>query len=401
VTQRIGSHPHNIPTLSSQAVSPEPVKFPALRSFAMDKTRKKNVTRIVAATVACTLCAIGVAVYGMVGGGRGGPPQNDMTIDQATRNEVVESAIANLNRSYVFPEKAAAMEKQLREKMLRGDFGAVTSAEKFADILTDALQRDSHDKHLEVRYFEKAVPELAPGEDQSPEEKAEEFFHQQRLNFGLESVGRLKANIGYIDLHAFARPQNVAERLAATMTLLADTKALIIDLRKCGGGDPETVMLFASYLFDKPTHLNDIYFRDENRTEARWTSENVPGKKYGETRKVYLLTSGDTFSGCEDFAYALKNAKRATLVGETTGGGAHAGNPRRLSAHFMMFVPSGLPISPITHTDWEGVGVAPDIKASVKNALNAAHVGVLKELITVETDPRWKEILQSTLADLE
>ena len=367
----------------------------------MDKTRKKNVTRIVAVALTCALGAIGAGVYGMVGHGRGGPPQKDMTMDQATRNEVIENAIANLNRAYVFPDKAAAMEKQLREMKQHGDFESVTSADKFADVLTDALQRDTQDRHLEVRYFEKAMPELAPGQDQSPEEMADEFFHSQRLNFGFENVGRLKANIGYIDLHAFARPQNVAERLAAAMTLLADTKALIIDLRKCGGGDPETVMLFASYLFDKRTHLNDIYFRNENRTEERWTSESVPGKKYGEARKVYLLTSSDTFSGCEDFAYALKNAKRATLVGETTGGGAHAGDPHRLSAHFMMFVPSGLPISPITHTDWEGVGVAPDIKASANNALNAAHVAVLKELIAAETDPRWNEILQSTLADLE
>jgi hypothetical protein len=367
----------------------------------MDRTRKKKVTRIAAAAATCALCVVGAAVYGVAAHGRGGPPQKDMTVDEATRNEVLEGAIANLNRAYVFPEKAALIEKQLREKMQHGDFGAVTSAEQFADVLTDTLQRETRDKHLEVRYYEKTVPALAPGQDQSAEEQAEEFFNQQRLNFGFENVGRLKANIGYIDLHAFARPQNVVERLAAAMTLLADTKALIVDLRRCGGGDPDTVMLFASYLFDKPTHLNDIYFRDENRTEVRWTSETVPGKRYGEARKVYLLTSSDTFSGCEDFAYALKNARRATLVGETTGGGAHAGSPRRLSAHFMMFVPSGLPKNPVTHTDWEGVGVAPDIETSAKNALNTAHVAVLKELLGVETDSRWTEILRSTLADIE
>jgi hypothetical protein len=367
----------------------------------VEKVIRKRVARIVVVATICALGAAGVAVYAMAGRDRGGPPQKDMAVDQATRNEVIEAAIANLDRAYVFPDKAKAIGKQLREMVQRGDFDNVTSAEKFADVLTDALQRDSHDRHLEVRYFEEEVAELAPGQDQSPEEVAEETFHQMRLNFGFENVGRLKANIGYIDLHAFARPQNVTERLTAAMTLLADTKALIIDLRRCGGGDPNTVMMFASYLFDKPTHLNDIYFRDENRTETRWTSENVPGKRYGEARKLYLLTSEDTFSGCEDFAYALKNAKRATLVGETTGGGAHAGSTRRLSAHFMMFVPSGLPISPVTHTDWEGVGVAPDIKTSARNAQDTAHIALLKELLAVETDARWKEVLQKTLAELE
>lgn len=107
-------------------------------------------------------------------------------------------------------------------------------------------------------------------------------------------------------------------------------------------------------------------------------------------------------NGCSsaDFAYALKNIRRATLVGETTGGGAHAGNPRRLNAHFMMFVPLGRPINPITHTDWEGVGVTPDIKALAKNALDAAQIAILKELIAAETDPDWKQRLQHTLDDL-
>ncbi len=185
------------------------------------------------------------------------------------------------------------------------------------------------------------------------------------------------------------------------MALLADTKALIIDLRQCGGGDPETVMLLASYLYDKPTHLNDIYWRDGKRTDERWTAGDVPGKKYGGARKVYLLTSEDTFSAGEDFAYALKNNGRATLVGETTGGGAHPGNPRRLSAHFMMFVPNGRSINPITHTDWEGVGVTPNVKTSAKNALDVAQIAILNELIINETDAHWKERLQQRIAELK
>jgi C-terminal processing protease CtpA/Prc len=361
---------------------------------------KKKAVRIAAATGGCALCVLGLVLFGMPGHSQSGPPQNDMIVDKAMRNEAIESAIANLNKYYVFPEQAAAMEKQLRAQMQRGDFDAVTSAEKFAATLTDALQRDNHDKHLDVRYFEKAIPQQSSDQEGSAEDKAAELIDQQRFNFGFADVSRLRGNIGYIDLHQFGRPPHVAERVAATMTLLGDTKALIIDLRHCGGGDPESVMTFASYVFDKRTHLNDIYWRDENRTEERWTEENVAGKKYGEMRKIYLLTSSDTFSGCEDFAYALKNIKRATLVGETTGGGAHAGSPRRLSAHFMMFVPSGRPINPVTHTDWEGVGVTPDIKASAKNALDVAQIAVLKELIAAEPDPDWKKRLQDRLADL-
>jgi C-terminal processing protease CtpA/Prc len=366
----------------------------------MDKARRAKTIGIAAVTGVGVLFGFAFVMFGMPSHASSGPPQNDMTVDKAVRNEVIEGVIANLNQSYVYPEKAATMGKQLKTQLQHGDFDSVTSAEKLAETLTDALQRDSHDQHLEVRYFEKAVPIQLPGQDESPDEKAAELIHQQHFNFGFDSIGRLQGDIGYVELRQFGRPEHSAERIAATMTLLADTKALIIDLRRCGGGDPQTVMLFASYLFDKPTHLNDIYWRDENRIEQRWTQDNVPGKKYGGTRKVYLLTSGDTFSGCEDLAYALKNTRRATLIGETTGGGAHAGNPHRLSAHFMMFVPSGRPISPVTHTDWETVGVQADIKASSKSALVVAQIGALKAMIPVETDPDWKRKLQERLDEL-
>ncbi len=366
----------------------------------MDKSRKKKLIRIAAATGATALCALGFALFAMPHP-QDGPPQNDMAVDKAVRNEVLDAAIANLNQYYVYPDKAAAMEKQLRARMQHGDFDSVTSAEKLAGAVTEALQNDSHDKHLEVRYFEKPVPVIPPGQDDSAEDKAAELLKEQRFNFGFANVGRLHGDIGYIELHQFSRPQGAAERIAAAMALMADTKALIIDLRHCEGGDPDTVMLFASYLYDKRTHLNDIYWRDENRTEQRWTTDTVPGKRYGEARKVYILTSQDTFSAGEDFVYALKNNGRATVVGETTGGGAHPGNRHRLSAHFTMNVPDGRAINPVTHTDWEGVGVTPNVATSAKKALDVAQIAILKDLIATEMDVEWKTRLEEAVADLE
>ena len=363
-------------------------------------SKKWTRTGVVASVLTAAIGAAGWLWLGRIVGDPSRPPQHDMAIDRAVRNEVVDAAIANLDSAYVFPEVAESLDKQLRARTASGGFDAYTTAQKFADGLTDLLQNASHDKHLEVHYVEKAIPERFNEQDDSTNDEAEQL-HQRRLNFGIETVGRFRGNIGYVDIHSFGRPKLVVARIAAIMTLLADTSALIVDLRRCGGGDPDSVMLVASYLFDKRTHLNDIYFRDENRTEERWTTDTVAGTKYGEARKIYLLTSSDTFSGCEDFAYALKNAGRATVVGETTGGGAHAGNPKRLSAHFMMFVPSGRPISPVTHTDWEGIGVAPDIAVASKHALDAAQITALKELIAVESDVEWKHRLEDRLADLD
>lgn len=362
--------------------------------------RKKG---LVAAAVvgAIALSAAGVAAFALHGRGADGPPQNDMAVDAASRAAVIDSIIANLDRYYVYPEKAAAMSTELRAQRQRGDFDAVFGAEEFADRLTNSLQAVTHDKHLEVRYFEQAIPDTTVGDDETPEDQAAELVRGQRFNFGFENVGRLRGDIGYIDLHQFSRPAHTTQRIAAAMALLADTHALIIDLRRCGGGDPETVMLFSSYLFDGPTHLNDIYWRDEDRTEERWTTDTVPGIRYGQARKIYLLTSSDTFSACEDFAYAMKYAGRAKLVGETTGGGAHPGSRRRLDAHFMMNVPSGRAINPVTQTDWEGVGVVPDVATSAKTALDVAQIAALHDIAAVESDPEWKRKLLERIAELD
>ena len=156
------------------------------------------------------------------------------------------------------------------------------------------------------------------------------------------------------------------------MNFVANTEALIFDLRQNGGGDPEMVAHICSYLFgDRPVHLNDLYWRKQNKTDEFWTKPAVAAKKF--SGDVYILTSSRTFSGAEEFSYDLKNLKRALVIGETTGGGAHPGGVARLSDHFGVFVPVGRAISPITKTNWEGTGVEPDVKVPKELPLKTAY----------------------------
>ena len=366
----------------------------------MQGSTRKNLRRAIWLVV---LAAIGGGVFVLLpafGQSHNGPPQKDMKIDQAVRVEVIEAVIANLNQRYVFPDKAAIMEKQLRLELKNGDYDDVTSAEQLANKLGESLQKTSQDKHLGLRYLENEIPL----QDRAAEIKAQTIERQAediRLNYGFHNVDRLKFNIGYIDLRHFAESPDVAKRMEAAMSLLGDTRAMIIDLRKNGGGSPDAVALLASYFHDKKTHLNDIYQREGNVTTEMWTNENVAGKKYGAKRKLYLLTSRETFSAAEDFAYAMKNNKRATIIGEVTGGGAHPGDVHRLNAHFMMNVPSGRSISPVTKTDWEVVGVQPDIKVSANDALNIAQVEILKDFLKTEKDPMWQDLLKESIAELD
>lgn len=151
----------------------------------------------------------------------------------------------------------------------------------------------------------------------------------------------------------------------------ANSDALIVDLRQNGGGDPAMVQLISSDLFDEPTHLNSLYFRAEDSLEEFWTLDEVVGQRMADN-PVFVLTSSSTFSAAEEFTYNLKCLGRATIVGETTGGGAHPGGVTPLHESLSVFIPAGRAINPITGTNWEGTGVIPDVPVEANAALDKA-----------------------------
>lgn len=320
---------------------------------------------------------------------QGPPDQPDMMIDAATRTAVIEGALKKLTDNYVFPETAKKMEQAVRERIARKEYDQITSAKTLATTLQGHLQEVSHDKHLRVMFSAEALPrESETDREPGPEELAREMEFLRTQNFGFEKVERLPGNVGYLDLRGFLPARYGAETVVAAMNFIANTDALIVDLRRNGGGDPAMVALISSYLFEgEPVHLNDLYFRPDNSTRQWWTLPYVPGKRYGGKKEVYVLTSKRTFSAAEEFTYNLKNLKRATIVGETTGGGAHPGGPRRINDHFRIWVPSGRAINPISKTNWEGTGVKPDVDVPADQALKVAHITAMKKVVEKVTDP--------------
>jgi C-terminal processing protease CtpA/Prc len=184
----------------------------------------------------------------------------------------------------------------------------------------------------------------------------------------------LEGNVGYVEIRSFAySARAIADAVAKEMSAVADADALIIDIRRNGGGAPEAVSLISSYLFgEQPVHLNSLYFRPDNTTEDFYTLRSVAGKRFGPDKPVYVLTSKATFSAAEEFAYNLQSRKRATIVGETSGGGAHPGGTQQVGEGFWVFVPAGRAINPITRTNWEGVGVIPEVPVPADSALTTA-----------------------------
>ncbi len=295
-----------------------------------------------------------------------------VAVDAATRARVIDGAIQKLNEYYVSPETAKAMSDAIRERQRRGEFDSVTEGGALAAILTKDFRDVSHDMHLEVRFSPIAMPEAPPTTAPSPEAIASYRRQMERMNCGFEKVEILPGNIGYLKFDAFPDTDICGPTAIAAMNFLANVDAVIFDLRGNGGGDPKMVALICSYLFAQPTHLNDVWERKSGATQQYWTLPYVPGKRL-DSQPAFVLTSKRTFSGAEEFTYNLQNLKRATVVGEATGGGAHLVRGERIDAHFMIGVPFAKAVNPISKTDWEGTGVIPDVKVSAEDALPTAE----------------------------
>lgn len=329
------------------------------------------------------------------------PEQPDLTIDAAQRTQVIDAILKRLNDSYVFPEVAKKMEQSIRQRVDKKEYDQITSSKEFAAALTKDLQAISNDKHLRVRYSHSPIPERGPRREPTAEEREQRKRDMNWMNHGFVKVERLRGNIGYVEFMGFMDEELGADTVAAAMNFVNGTDSLIIDLRANGGGNPAMVALICSYLFGpEPVHLNDLYWREGDRTDEFWTRKEVAGKRY-LNKDVYVLTSKRTFSGAEEFTYNLKNLKRATIIGETTGGGAHPGGMFRMTEHFGAFVPTGRAISPITKTNWEGTGVTPDIAVPADHALLVARLTALKKSLTTLTNPDFKAGVKDEIEKVE
>ena len=312
-------------------------------------------------------------------------------IDATLHRELIRALSENLKTYYVFPEVAETIGARLQEYLDSGEYAEIRTGEEMAAVLTIHLQKVSQDKHLNVRWHPHPLPEKQIVLHENQEWL--EDWKQQTLfdNYGLHKVERLPGNVGCLDIRSFSTTRWAGNTAVAAMNFLAHTSALIVDLRQCRGGNPDMVALISTYLFgEERVHLNSLYWRETDTTDQFWTLPYVPGSRY-ENKPVYVLTSAFTFSAGEEFAYNLKMRQRATLVGETTGGGAHPGAAYRLHPHFDAFIPSGRAINPISGINWEGNGVEPDILIPQEQAFTRAYrlalEAVLQDLQNLASRP--------------
>jgi Peptidase family S41 len=303
------------------------------------------------------LASLGALAQTAAGGAR---------LDPAERQRVLDLVIANIRQYYFDRDVAQKTADALLAHERRGDDKAVTDGSAFADLLTRQMRDASHNMDLMMEYSQDKLPERPPA--QTPEDLARYRKFMEQNNCFVRKVEILPHQIGYLKLDWFSDPSICQSADVSAMASLNNANAIIFDLRDNRGGAEDSTRLFAAYLFDHPEYW---YSPREAPTEQSWTRSPVPGNKLAD-KPVYVLSSAKTWSGAEQFCYDLKMLKRATLVGETTAGGAHAGVFHRIDDHFGLGIPQVRSINPFGNADWEGVGVEPDVRVSAADALQTA-----------------------------
>jgi C-terminal processing protease CtpA/Prc len=278
---------------------------------------------------------------------------------------LVELVIEQLNERYVFPERAEDAAALLRSRLGEGAYGAADGAELCARISQD-LFAASEDKHLRLLWHDE--PALSGNEERLVEELREQI---RRENHGVRRVVCLESNVGLIDLTIVGEAATGGPTFAAAIQLVEHTRALVLDLRETRGGAPDGVLLLESFLLGGDVHVGDIVEGPKGPVRQQRTYSYLPAPCYLD-RPVYVLTSGSTFSGGEALAYDLQALGRATVVGETTRGGAHPSAVVWLRQQIELRLPVARPVSAATGTNWEGSGVRPDIPVPADGALGAA-----------------------------
>jgi tetratricopeptide (TPR) repeat protein len=298
--------------------------------------------------------------------------QTDRPLTPDERATAVERVEALLAERYVFADAGVEAGAHVRARLAEGAYDGLTNPTAFAEALTADLQHITADKHMRVRH----QPPSTDGASERPDPLMPDSAYPEKYRVesdGIAAVEVLDGNIGYLDLRVFPPEEDARDSFDAAMHILANVDALIVDERQHGGGSPSGVRYLSSYFFDAPTHLNSIHTRegDVEHVEEFWTHDEIGGPQRPDL-PLFVLTSGRTFSGAEEFAYNLKTRERATLVGETTGGGANPGGIEPVGDRFGLFVPTGRAVNPITGTNWEGVGVEPHVAVDADAALDAA-----------------------------
>ncbi|QLQ39482.1 S41 family peptidase [Micromonospora robiginosa] len=307
--------------------------------------------------------------------------------------DIVQRAAELVAAEYVLPDVAEQIGTHLGERLRSGAYAGAAGPAALGALVTTDLQSVNHDLHLRLKHHDEPLPEAA-------DDPTDEHFARlaARTMGGIVRVQRLPGNVGLLEIAPYVFPPDLAgHALTAALRLLADTDALLLDLRGTEGGSPDGVALLCGWFFAEPVHLHTMHERS-GATRQFWSAAWLPVPRYAPEKPVHVLTGPVTFSGGEELAYDLQQFGRATVVGERTRGGAHPRIGHRLHRHLELTVPVARPVHAVSGTNWEGCGVAPDVEVPAGRARDLAYTRSLEALLAADPDRPAADEVRAALA---
>ena len=305
-------------------------------------------------------------------------------IDSAVRRDVVAKLSAALRDNYIFPDVGEKAAEKISASLAAGDYDKLADPSAFAARLSADVAAIAHDKHMSVNSM--SGPPPSPG---GP------IGAMPRSEAGVVRADKLAGDVGYIEVIGFPPLPAFKPAVDKALSGLEGSRALIIDDRRNMGGSPDAVGYFVSYLIppNQSIEINDIVSRVPKTNDFEHKkSRSEPTPVNFANIPVYVLTSKNTFSGGEEFAYDVQTHKLGQIVGEVTGGGANPTGPVDLGHGFVASIPWGRAENPITKTNWEGRGVQPDIVVPAPDALKAALTRLGQKSATDITTASLKQV---------
>jgi retinol-binding protein 3 len=288
--------------------------------------------------------------------------------DRAYKIGILQKIDSLLENKYVIAEKAGAYAEGFRKHYVAGAYDSVVDARTFGERVTADLQAITHDKHNTFRVIEPS--DVGEKVESNLHHPVRYYRIRMKEHTGFTKLEWIDGRIGYLELRRFNLLGEAKEMLGVAMKFLEGADAIIIDIRENGGGSGDYL---SSYFLPHPTQLTGAYYREGNDLQESWTSRNIEGERMLDI-PLFVLTSKKTFSAAESFAYDMKVRKRATLIGDSTKGGAHDVGYFKIDDQFEMYLSIGRGINPVTNANWEGLGVIPDIVVPASAALDTAIV---------------------------
>lgn len=307
--------------------------------------------------------------------------QSHKKISLESQKVIIEKLSNEINKFYFNKgiSKSIGDTLSIIKKQIKGD----NDIDNFTKILNSALHKKSDDNHLKL-YFD--INKFKSYSEDKESKRTFEYESAKKINFGFTKIEILEGNIGYIEIIRFSGfiGEEVAQKIASSMNMIESTNALIIDLRKNGGGDGRVGEILSTYFYSEE---NEIYYDSISKTEKFKVLPFVLGKRY-LNRPVYILTGLGTFSAAEGFTKFMQKNKKAIVVGEKTKGGGSPGSTLPLLDGFLCFIPTSFGESD------EYASVKPNFITSEKNALNYAKYLFYKGELSKNLNENDKEILQ-------